>query len=276
MGFRTLTTSGAIKEGASPSLDLAVATGNLAVSHLPTTTTRVTSTATGAQNDWDPGIVGNTLILWSGASTLPVTGFTAGSAGQIIIFRNTGTNLATFAHQSGSSTAGHKIFNKATSAVTPVGALGYATWIYDGTDWVLIDNDSNWITPAFAAGDYTGSGSLTWTVEAGDVEKQQYRLVGTTLTIRSAIITTSTGGTASLSLLVANGAWGGFSIAGGTAFFQSNEITINAGSATNVGRLRADTTDATHILFQLINGANWSNAAVNNTSVYATTILEVT
>ena len=253
--------------------------GNLKLATSATTSpalTVITSTSTGTQNDWAPGIVNHTLIKWSGASDMTVTGLASGVAGQSVIFKNTGTSIATFSHDSGSSVAANQLQNMATSAGTPVAATGYIIYIHDGTDWKMFDHEQGtWITPAFAAGDYTGSGSLTWTVAAGDVSMQMYRLQGKTLSIRSAILTTSTGGTAAVSLQVANGAWGGFAIAGGNAHFHPH-LLINAGGTAVLGRLRADTTDTTHLLYQLVNGGNWSNAAVDNTYVYSTVILEVT
>jgi hypothetical protein len=52
-----------------------------------------------------------------------------------------------------------------------------------------------WTTPAFDAANFTGAGSLTWTVGAGDVAVYAYTIVGKTMTVAWALNNTTIGGT---------------------------------------------------------------------------------
>lgn len=234
--------------------------------------TRVTSTATGTQNNWAPGISGNTIIEWSGASAMTVTGLAAGTTAQIVIFKNVGTAVATFSHNSGSSSAGNKFFNLATSAGSPVAAKGWVVYYYDGTQWQMINHDQGTpITPSFNAADYTGSGSMTWTLQAGDVDLQQYYLRGSQLTVSTRIITSTVGGTLSNALRVGNGAWGGFTSSGIT--FGINSYSDNGTSGN--GTVNTTTgTGGTLVQFFKAAGANWS-ASTNNTTVNGTLFIQV-
>jgi len=105
--------------------------------------TRVTSTSTGTQNNWAPGISNNTLLEWNGASDLTVTGFSGGVTGLRLVFKNVSSVNAYFAHNSGSSSAGNKIFNTNVGGTILVGPKSAAEWYYDGTQWQLISLDVN-------------------------------------------------------------------------------------------------------------------------------------
>ena len=59
-----------------------------------------------------------------------------------------------------------------------------------------------WTTPAFNAADFTASGSMTWTVEAGDVMTYQYMIIGKTMWVNFRLYTTVVGGTPSANLLI--------------------------------------------------------------------------
>lgn len=160
------------------------------------------STATGSQHNWAPGGAGSTLLLWSGGANLSVTGIAGGVAGTLLFFKNIGTAIATFAHQSGSSALSHRLQNLATLGPTPVAAGGWITYLHTGTTWQLVGHDQGaWITPPFAAGDFTGSGSMTWTVDAGDVQTDRYRLEGTRAIYQASYNGTSVGGTPATQLI---------------------------------------------------------------------------
>lgn len=60
-----------------------------------------------------------------------------------------------------------------------------------------------WTAPAFSAGAYTASGSMTWTVGSGDVSTYAYTLVGKTLTVTIAVAATTVGGSLDTLLKVA-------------------------------------------------------------------------
>ena len=60
---------------------------------------------------------------------------------------------------------------------------------------------ATWVTPSFNAGDYTASGSMTWTVDAGDVYSFRYKIEGKTMTIIFYLFHTTVGGTLSSNLI---------------------------------------------------------------------------
>jgi hypothetical protein len=60
-----------------------------------------------------------------------------------------------------------------------------------------------WITPAFNAANFTGNGSMTWTVESGDVATYAYIISGKTMTVSLFINTTTVGGTPNTTLQIA-------------------------------------------------------------------------
>lgn len=80
-----------------------------------------------------------------------------------------------------------------TNATTPFNYADttYATVFYD-----------KWLTPAFAAGDFTASASMTWTVASGDVTTYEYRIIGKTMTVNFYIATSTVGGTPDTKLLI--------------------------------------------------------------------------
>jgi hypothetical protein len=60
-----------------------------------------------------------------------------------------------------------------------------------------------WITPTFAAGNFTASGAMTWTVDAGDVTTYAYNIRGKTMTIAFILVATTVAGTPSTELRIA-------------------------------------------------------------------------
>jgi hypothetical protein len=54
-----------------------------------------------------------------------------------------------------------------------------------------------WTTPAFNAGNFSGSGAMTWTVEAGDVTTYAYTITGKKMTVAFVIGPSVIGGTPS-------------------------------------------------------------------------------
>lgn len=230
------------------------------------TFTVVSSSTTSNQNNWAPGIVGNTVIFWSGAGDITVTGFAGGVSGLIVGLVNTGSNVATFSHQSGSSSAGNKFRNTSTSGGTPVAAGGRIFFQYDGTDWRLIVHEQGaWITPTFSAGDYTASAG-TWTVGSGDVTVLKYRLAGRQLFLNFRVETTDVSTTpATLSRVIP----GGFTNATAMLTPIYYEDNGGAGATGNLSSSAASTT----LLFSKYSG-NWS-AATANTRVIGMGSIEV-
>jgi hypothetical protein len=141
----------------------------------------VSSTVTGTQNNYALGFTGDGIINWSGASDATFTGFAAGTTGQHVTVKNTGSKVAYFTHNSGSSSAGNKLFNLVTSGITPVAPGGFITYFYDETQWQIVDHEQGaWITIPFVAGDWICSGSMTITMDAGDVLTDAYLIQGKT------------------------------------------------------------------------------------------------
>lgn len=232
--------------------------------------TVVDSTSTSSQNNWAPGLYGKTLVTWHGASDVAVTGLAGGVPGQVVVVRNTGTTIATFAHNSGSSSAGNKLLNSATSGATPIAAGGYITYLYDGTQWQIGGHEQGaWITPAYAAGNFVGYASQTWTVDAGDVTTFRSRLSGRTLTLMVYLDATSVGGTPSPGLIMTIP--GGFTAAANA--FGFGEIFDNSASTFSLAPFVV-AVGGTTILTSLVSGANLQ-ASTNNTYIRATITLEV-
>lgn len=234
----------------------------------------VTSTSTGAVNNWAPPVDGHTFINWNGAADATFSGLAAGAAGLIVMVKNiTTTKIANFLHQSGLSSAGNKFTNCATSAATSIAPSGSVIYRYDGTDWQLLAHEQgDWITPTFAAGTYTASGSQTWTLTSGDVTGQAYWLRGRSLDISYALDTTSVGGTPSTDLRIGNGAWGGFTCATGqwndpVAFATDNNVIADCFSQIN--------TAGTSLRILKKTLANWT-ASTNLTAIYGKAKIGVT
>ena len=148
---------------------------------------KYTSTVTGSQNNLDitsGATVQNSYIEWSGASDATITGIDLGSANPssaFLLFKNTGTKVAYFSYQSGSSDADNRFTNYLTSSTTPVAPKGWIAYVHNGTNWIMVGHEQGAnITPSFSAGDWTGSGSMTVTVASGDVLTDAYRVVGKT------------------------------------------------------------------------------------------------
>lgn len=129
------------------------------------TWTTASGTTAGTQNDWAPGLSGNTVFVMSNTTDLTVTGIAGGTAGQYVAFINNGSggNIY-FAHNSGSSLPANKLINDVTGGSTPVAAGGSIVYVHNGSNWRLVAHEQGaWITRTFAAGNYTASAG-TWTV----------------------------------------------------------------------------------------------------------------
>lgn len=175
-----------------------------------------TTTATGAQNNFAITSGQNTILYANNAAAVTFTGFTAGTAGQHLKIISVGAGQVNITPQSASSTAALRVINFATVSDTPLAAgSGTAEYVYDsGTArWRLVFHEQGaWITPTYAAGNYTGVAG-TWTVDAGDVRQQRYRLSGRSLTVSWALTTTSVTA-ATTTLQIGNGGYGSFTAAG--------------------------------------------------------------
>jgi len=59
------------------------------------------------------------------------------------------------------------------------------------------DPGRGWVSPPYGGGNFTASGSMTWTVESGDVATYAYTLLNRTMTVSFTLNSTSVGGTPS-------------------------------------------------------------------------------
>ncbi len=230
----------------------------------------IDSTATGTQNNWEPGLNRNTLIIWHGASDITVTGFSSGQLGQTITLKNTGTKVAYFSYNSGSSSAGNKLFNLITSGVTPVSIGGHITYQYDGTQWQLITHSQgSSLTPVFSAADYTGSGAMTVTADSGDITSNEYYVNGNQVTWFLNFNGLTTGGVADVSIkfTLPNG-WTAITTIVAITRMNDNGVGFIAGILFVVA-------GQNYIGFQRIDGANWVTPQTNAAQMVGTIIFTI-
>lgn len=125
-----------------------------------------------------------------------------------------------------------------------------------------------WTTPAFDAGNFTGNGSMTWTVAAGDVLAYQYTLIGKTMYVNFYIVSSSVGGTPSTLLNIA--------VPGG--FSSAKVVRTSALYATDNGTVVTAFIDlaASGVIIRLgkTDGTAWT-ASTDNTSVRGQLFFEV-
>lgn len=243
--------------------------------------TVISNTATGATNNWAPaGLSGNTLIEWNGAADAAFTGLAGGVAGQLVTVKNiTAAKIATFAHASASSSAANRFTNYATSGVTPVFTGGSITYQHDGTNWQIVGHyQGAWMVVPYTAGDFTGSGSMTWTVDSGDLATFRYWLKGRTLIVDWAIDSASVGGTPSTVLLIKIP--GGFIPQGGSGSgqFTSGMMYRDNGGAYKFAAAYISAGGGANKINLYTEGfgtANWT-AATNNNGTYGQIAFEVT
>lgn len=238
--------------------------------------TVISTTSTGTQNDFAPGLVNNTILYCNNASLLTINGIAAGYDGEMLQIVSASTGQVDLAHQNTGSLAANRLSNIATSANTSLAAgVGTALYVYRTTSsrWLLLQHEQGaWITPAFAAGNYTGGGAQTWTLQSGDVSINKYYLRGRQLFWQLTLNTTSVGGTANPELRAA--------IPGGFSAVVNNDpqwirFTDNSGafSATpGLGYVQA----AGYASFYKDGTAtlNWT-ASADNTVIQATLWCEV-
>lgn len=142
--------------------------------------TQISSTVTGTQNGWTPGLGTYTYIRWTGMADLTVNGLVGATrAGQRVTLQNLGAATIYVGHlQTGVAPVGTRFQNLVTSGPTPIGLGGWATWIFDGGTWVLLGHEQGaWLTPPFLATNFTAN-TGAWAVASGNVSTNKYRLSG--------------------------------------------------------------------------------------------------
>lgn len=164
------------------------------------TSVEQSTSVTGTQNNFDLS-AGNVSLLCSGASAVIFTGFTVGgaapSAGARVTLINAATSTVRVAYQDTGSTAAHRVISPSVRGQM-VGAGGAITLVYDGATsrWrVQVVECGAPIAVAFSAGNFTGGGSSTWTVDSGDVLTNAFLQEGTKVTWFISVSTSTLGGT---------------------------------------------------------------------------------
>jgi hypothetical protein len=186
------------------------------------------SSATGAVNNYVlVGRVKETYWEWQGAADLLLTGLSGGVIGQRITIKNVASTVnrkITFAHQNAGSTALNQFFNAIVTGPTPIGPMGWVTYVYNGSGWILTEhNQGSWITRPFAAANFSAS-TGTWTVATA--ARDAYFVIGRTMHYSYNVGGTNAGGpTANLLIVVP----GGFTTVGGNA-----DVTLNYTSIAGV------------------------------------------
>ncbi len=235
-------------------------------------TTEQTTTSTGTQNDFSLS-ARYTLLRCNNASDLTITGFTIGGSapvgGDRVTVVSVGAGNVFLTHQA-SSTAAYRLINFATVGTTPLAAgQGTATYVYDDTTdrWRLITHEQGGpIDVTFASGNYTASGSMTWTLTSPDQRQLAYELRGQWLTVYASLADTTIGGTASASLKVTipNSFQANASYA---AQVGAVHLGVNAGASTTF-YVRVLSADPTSVYLNRVDGADWSLGTNNNDSSF--------
>jgi hypothetical protein len=151
-------------------------------------------------------------------------------------------------------------------------SAGWFEMVYDATAarWRMVAYDSGWITQPFVAGQFTGSGAMTWTVDAGDVTTSRYRINGRTVTYVFNLSTTTIAGTPTALLQINNLQWGD----GVIAATSQNALAFANDGTVKPGYSRA-TAGATLIEITTTSAAAWA-AVVNGGYFAGEIVFEVT
>jgi hypothetical protein len=155
----------------------------------------VTTTSTGSQNDFAPGLVSGAIniIRCNNATDLTLTGLSATSIanGTIAIFESIhATGNVFFKHANAGSVAANRFTNIATSGDTPI-ARGSAAFVYDSTStaWRLVQHEQGaWITWTPVIGGATSESGQTYTTQNG-----RYRLSGRTVSFEAYVVLSAKG-----------------------------------------------------------------------------------
>lgn len=146
---------------------------------------------------------------------------------------------------------------------------GEAVMFYStGTAWRTLARKSGaWIAVAHAGGNFTASGTMTWTVESGDQQSFRYRLDGKTLDLTVDMRTSTIGGSVSNELRVALPA---SLVANGTSYALA---VLDQGSGQSIG-LAFVTSGATYVSVRKTDETNFA-LSTNGTRVQFTIRMEV-
>ena len=212
--------------------------------------------------DWISSTRGD--LLFRGASAY--SQLAVGATGTII--RSNGTDpVYTTATYPATTTANQILYSSSTNTIGGIATAASA---------VLVTNSSSvpafvstaWVTPTFAGGNFTGNGSMTWTVDSGDVTTNAYIQIGKTITYTFYLVNTSVGGTPNSALQIAiPNSQAAAKTMGGVCRISDN------GGAFTAGFIVVPSGGGV-IQIQKIDGSNW-NASTNTTIVMGQITFEV-
>src|SRR5215831_19305253 len=220
------------------------------------TTTTIYSTATGTVNDWAPGLNGHTVIYWSGAADLTVTGMAGGVIGQLLTICNTGNGPVLYLpYASTNSAAANRLWNFASSGATPLAMFGTATYRYSGSIWKLITHEQGKpIGVPYNAANFTCD-TGTYTVPSGSLSIYNYSLSGTRLKIT---IFASNGSIAGSPTVLIHGGWP-FQFA--NYDFATGFVTTTSPTALAPSRMYGNPNASTIAMFYPAGGFTANNGA---------------
>jgi hypothetical protein len=141
-----------------------------------------------------PGLIISPIV--SSQFTLRLGKYTTGGSHDFVLHKTSSSSQLFLGAPTsfGLSTLGHKIdgiYTDDIDATNGYTAYGRAT------------KEGEWSNVTHAGGNFTGSGSMTWTVASGDQLVYRYMNVGKTITVRWRIATSTVGGTPGVALLIA-------------------------------------------------------------------------
>jgi hypothetical protein len=168
--------------------------------------------------------------------------------GYTVRIKNSSSHLVTIGRATGGDTIDGVAFNRvlvsgqSATVIVNSGATGYL---------IVASTPSAWVTPTFAAGDFTAGGAMTWTVASGDVTTYAYRLDGKTMTVVFHIATSSvSGGDFRLQIAIP---------ASRTAAKRiSNPILANDNGSFAIGYCEVAASGAVITCFKSPSATNWS------------------
>ena len=136
----------------------------------------------------------------------------------------------------------------------------------DGSARVVEDPaNAAWVVNPFVAGDFTGSGSMTWTVAAGDVVHFRYMILGNIMVVEVEVSLTTVGGTPSAALNI--------KIPASKTALYGRKIPVYASDNGTI-EIAYCSVSGTSLSFYRVSGSNWS-AATNTTGIACSVMFEI-
>lgn len=241
------------------------------------TRTRQNTTATGQQDDFNLDR-GNTVLRVSNGSPVVFTGFQVNGTfpqdgDRVTIYGGASSTIRVAeatSTEGQASTSGNRILTPSIRGQI-INSDGAMTLVYDAGIWMLESvQPGEPIDVPFSAGNFTGNGSMTWTVDAADQGEWRYLQRGKTLYQKFRVQNTDVGGTASniLQAALPNG------FTSGTSNRLLNIPVRNAGTF-EAGVVFFSSVGVTVIGFVLLSTANWTLTSSDNTDIFAAFEMEI-